>query len=79
MKENDKIHNTKELEFAIFCIESVAEKIGIPAEKVYQALTSQSDILNQYIVTEYEILHTQSKEYIVAEIIEEMKEAGVEL
>lgn len=28
---------------------------------------------------EYEILHTQSKEYIVDELLEVMKERGVEL
>ena len=42
-------------------------------------LTEKSDILKGYIVPEYEILHTQSKEYIVNDIIELMKEKGVEV
>ena len=29
------------------------------------ALTEQSDILKEYIIPEYVVLHTQSKEYIV--------------
>lgn len=79
-QENDeKINSDKELEFAIFCIENVAVELGVPAEKVYDALTSRCDLLNQYIIPEYEILHTQSKEYIVADIIETMKEMEVEI
>lgn len=66
-----------ELEFAVFCIESVANRLGEDGEKVYRAFTGKSDILNGYIVPEYEILHTQSKEYIVDDILELMKERGV--
>ena len=75
MKQN--IEKSRELEFAIFCIENIAAKLGVSAEKVYDALTEKSDILNDYILPEYEILHTQGKEYIVDDIIEVMKERGV--
>lgn len=71
--------NAKELEFAIFCIENVAAKLNMPAEQVYKELTEKSDILNSYIVPEYEILHTQSKDYIVADIIAVMQERGVKV
>ncbi len=71
------IVNSDELEFAIFCIENIAAKLGVNAEKVYTALTEKSSILNDYIIPEYEILHTQSKEYIVSDILEVMKERGV--
>ena len=63
MKQN--IEKSRELEFAIFCIENVAAKLGVSAEKVYNALAEKSDILNDYIIPEYEVLHTQGKEYIV--------------
>ena len=75
MKQN--IEKSRELEFAIFCIENIAAKLGVSAEKVYDALTEKSDILNDYNIPEYEILHTQGKEYIVDDIIEVMKERGV--
>ena len=75
MKQN--IEKSRELEFEIFCIENIAAKLGVSAEKVYDALTEKSDILNDYIIPEYEILHTQGKEYIVDDIIEVMKERGV--
>jgi len=51
----------------------------VNAEEVYIALTEKSSILNDYIVPEYETLHTQSKEYIVDDIIEVMEERGVKI
>ena len=77
MIEDEKIKNSSELEFAVFCIENVAAKLGVDAERVYQAFTEQSDILNGYIVPEYEVLHTQSREYIVDDLLDVMKESGV--
>ena len=79
MERNEEIKNSKELEFAIFCIENIAEKLGIDAERVYTALTKKSNILNSYIIPDYEILHTQSKDYIVNDILELAKEQGVEI
>ena len=76
MMMDEKIKNSSELEFAVFCIENVAAKLGVDAERVY---TEQSDILNGYIVPEYEVLHTQSREYIVDDLLDLMKERGVEV
>lgn len=67
----------RELEFAIFCIENIALFLKVDAQKVYKMLTEDSDILYHYIIPEYEMLHTQSKEYIVNDIVEFMKEKGV--
>ena len=76
MAMDEKIKTSDELEFAVFCIENVAAKLGVDAERVYQAFTEQSDILNGYIVPEYEVLHTQSREYIVDDLLDVMKERG---
>ena len=46
-------------------------------EEIYKIFKDQSNILNDYIVPEYEILHTQSKEYIVDDLIDVMKERGI--
>lgn len=75
MMLDEKIKNSGELEFAVFCIENVAAKLGVGAERVYQAFTEKS-ILNGYIVPEYEVLHTQSREYIVDDLLDVMKERG---
>lgn len=77
--EKKNIANLNELEFVIFCIENIALKLKVSAEEVYIALTEKSSILNDYIVPEYEMLHTQSKEYIVDDIIEVMEERGVKI
>ena len=74
-----RIKNFRELEFAVFCIENVAVKLGVDAEWVYQEFTEKINILNGYIVPEYEVLHTQSREYIVKDLLDVMKERGVEV
>ena len=79
MMKEEKIKNSTELEFVIFCIENVAVRLGVDAECVYQAFTEKSDILNGYIVPEYEVLHTQSREYIIDDLLDVMKERGVEV
>ena len=77
--EKKNIANLNELEFVIFCIENIALKLKVNAEEVYIALTEKNSILTDYIVPEYEMLHTQSKEYIVDDIIEVMEERGVKI
>lgn len=71
-----RIQSREELEFVIFCVESIAAKLNEDAEKVYELLAKKTNILNEYIVPEYEVLHTQSKEYIVNEILEVLREKG---
>lgn len=77
MHTTGSIKNTSELEFAVFCIENTALRLGADAPALYDALTKKSDILHGYILPEYEPLHTQGKEYIVNDIVELMKEKGV--
>ncbi len=79
MMPDGKIKNSRELEFAVFCIENVAAKLGVGAEPFYRAFTDKGDILHGYIVPEYEILHTQSREYIVEELLDVMNERGIEV
>lgn len=73
----EPIRNDRELEFVVFCIENVADAIGKPSDAVYRALTGPGDILNQYIVPSYDVLHTQGRDYIVNDIREVMAERGV--
>ena len=69
--------NTKELEFAVFCIENVSERLGLTGKEVYNLLTENSDILDNYIVPCYDSLHTQGIEYIVNDIIDYMREKSL--
>ena len=68
MKMDKMMCGSRELEFAIFCIENVASRLHVDAQNV-----------NDYIIPEYEVLHTQSKDYIVDDIIDVMHERGVKL
>ena len=70
------VMDEKRLEFTIFCIESLAEALGKNSKKVYE-LIKDNDILDEYIIPCYEPLHTQSKNYIVEDLIEMLKERGV--
>jgi hypothetical protein len=67
------VMNSVELEFSIFCIESIAERLGKSGSEVYKLLTEDSDILDTYILPFYDVLHTQGKEYIVNDILELMQ------
>ena len=63
----------KELDFAVFCIENVAERLNLNGADVYNILAVKSSILDDYIIPAYEALHTQDKDYIVNDIVEYMK------
>ena len=67
----------KELEFAVFCIENVAESLSLKGDEVYKLLTEKSDILDNYIIPCFGALHTQGKDYIVNDIVEIMQEKGL--
>ena len=69
--------NEKILEFSIFCVESLAEKLNIDTKKIYKILRVDTDILDNYIIPCYEALHSQSKAYIVDDLIQIMKVKGV--
>ena len=63
--------------FAVFCIEALADDLGIKGDKIYKMLTDDSDILDDYILPCYDTLHTQGKAYIVRELKDLMQKKGV--
>jgi hypothetical protein len=65
-----------QVSFAVFCIENVAEKLGLRGDEVF-TLLSGSGILDDYILPSYDVLHTQGREYIVNDIIECMASKGL--
>lgn len=79
MIENVPVKDLRVLEFAVFCIENVAAKLGVNPTIVYRAFAEKSNILNGYIVPEYDVLHTQSRDYIVGDLIDVMNERGIKL
>jgi hypothetical protein len=67
----------KELAFAVFCIENIAEKLELTGDEAYKLLAEKSDIMDNYIIPCFDALHTQGKEYIVNELIEVIQEKGL--
>ncbi|MDR1827234.1 MAG: DUF3791 domain-containing protein [Methylobacteriaceae bacterium] len=63
--------------FAVFCIEALAEELGMTGDSIYRMLAENSDILDGYIIPCYDVLHTQGKGWIVDDLIGLMKRKGV--
>lgn len=64
------------IDFATFCIGNLSRRSNIPQRQVYERL-QESGILQGYIVKGYDVLHTFSKEYLMEDLMEYMKEKGV--
>ena len=58
-------------------IENIATSLNKDSVETYDILKT-SEILDEYILHCYDVLHTQGKEYIVNDIIELMKRKEVE-
>ena len=56
-------------EFVVFCIENTAAKLGVSAQQLFLEL-KWTDGIRTFLYPSYPALHTQSKEYIVDEIIQ---------
>lgn len=67
----DRIH------FATMALESGARRLGIPAQTMYRRLKRQ-DLIRQRLLRHYDMLHTQSLDYVAEDIAETLKnwEAG---
>jgi hypothetical protein len=64
------------LDFITFCVGSLADALHWSASRVYKALRS-TGLLNDYIVPCYDVLHTFSKQYVVDDLTEALREKGV--
>ena len=65
-----------DIDFITYSIGNLSRRLNMSAAEVYRRLT-QSGILNGYIVPSYDVLHTFSKEYLMEDLIEYMREKGV--
>ena len=66
----------KILNFVIFCVGSVADALKMSAKDVYSRM-SQANIISDYIVPCYDVLHTFSREYIIEDLVDLMNKKGV--
>lgn len=59
---------SRQTEFAVFCIENVAEKLKISGMDVVEELEKTNGI-KDFLYPSYDALHTQGKEYVVNEVL----------
>ncbi len=64
--------------FVVYMIHACANKWGKLPSEVYSIL-SQADCINKYLVDCYDVLHTQSTNYIVDDIVEYLKNRGIQI
>ena len=68
--------NSDNIDFVTYCIGNLSSRLGLNARDVYQRLKT-SGILADYIIPSYDVLHTFSKEYLMEDLTDFMKEKGV--
>ena len=73
-KENQEAMNSKDekykrIHFAVMAIEGSAKKLNIPGHEMFNRLSKQ-DIIHSRLLKHYELLHTQSLEWVVDDTIE---------
>ena len=68
--------NCNNIDFVTYCIGNLSRRLNSSAGDVYRRL-KQSGILTDYIIPSYDVLHTFSKEYLLEDLIEYMREKEV--
>lgn len=61
--------NQRATEFAVYCIENTAARLGCPGQDVFLELQRTNGI-EGFLYASYPTLHTQGKDYIVDEVLE---------
>lgn len=61
--------NYRKIHFAVMAIESGAKKLNISGREMEQRLQKQ-DLINRRLIRHYDLLHTQSLEYVADDIAE---------
>lgn len=68
--------NTANIGFITYIIGNLSRRLGIPQKEVYLKLKT-SNILSDYIIPGYDVLHSFSKEYLMDDLTNYMQEKGV--
>ena len=67
----------KATEFVVFCIENTATRLGISGDELYKEM-KRLDAIEKFLYPSYPMLHTQSKDYIVDETLEYLRQIAPE-
>ena len=66
------IKRDKKIHFAIMAIEASAKKQNISGNEMYNRLKKQ-DLINLRLIKHYDLLHTQSLQWVVEDTIETLE------
>ena len=70
--------NDEQLKFCVFIINQISQVIMKPTSFVYKLL-AESGVLDEYIISCYDSLHTLGREYLVNDITGLLHDRGVAL
>lgn len=67
----------RRIHFAVMAIESAARNMGVASREMYARLKDQN-LIHTRLIGRYEVLHTQSREWVADDIVETLqnREAG---
>ena len=71
--------NNQQLEFLVFCIKNYADKYNLDAKKVYNVFKENDNYIKNYIINNFDVLHTQGKNYIVDDLNRVLNEKGIKI
>ena len=66
-----------ETEFVVFCIEELAIEYNKSGRDIYQILSINTNMIEEYIIPNYEVLHSMGRDAIIQELKDLLKERGV--
>jgi hypothetical protein len=62
-------HTELILSFAASCVEGVARRLGIGYYEAFSRM-NKVDMINKYILPFYDVLHLESREHVIDDVIE---------
>lgn len=68
--------NRESLNFTIYCVGILSEKLGMDERDVYN-LMQKGGIIDNYIVPCFDVLHSFSRNYIIENLTALMREKGL--
>lgn len=68
--------NEDSFSFVVYMIHACADQWNTTPAKVYRAI-KKSGCLDEYLVPYYDVLHTQSTDYVVQDIGNYLKDRGI--
>lgn len=66
----------EELGFTIYCVGILAERLGITERKAFHLLQN-GNMIDDYIVPCFDVLHTFSKDYITDDLVSMLRKKEV--